>query len=240
MKSWFCWWRWNRGAKILQLIPRLFQPFRLRYLRITHFERLCLRMTHSFQIAQAFPTPVVGGLPSNVTRKLHLSSICNPAQHSSGHGGETCLCVYVFVRVRRENSRVERMWWGSFAYVAGRREAMGRTWPLQLKAFLLLDTVLTLWFHETAEENEGWRKRLPLSNCQILNMILEPRKLLSLFFPTQNSARPFLLALCEYLRDLVVAVFSSPKQDLALLWARGALKMLFTGSSVTESACWRQ
>lgn len=36
------------GAKILRLIPRLFQPFRRWYLSITHFERLCLRMTHSF------------------------------------------------------------------------------------------------------------------------------------------------------------------------------------------------
>lgn len=110
MKNWFCWCWWNRRDEILHLIPLPFQPFRVKYLRITHFESLHLRMTQSFWIALVSPTPVVGGLPPDVMLKVLLSSICNPAQHSSGHRGETCLCVYVFIPLRRGNGRIRPTW----------------------------------------------------------------------------------------------------------------------------------
>lgn len=214
-------------------------------------------MTKSFWIALVLPTPVVGGLPPDVMLKVLLSSISNPAQHSSGHRGETCLCVYVFIPSGggTSGSSLPGVHWGDVDEASAEEQRWiddEDGWSSgdgQDLAHPVRSYFHTGWYFDTVISQDSRREtgveRLDLSKCQILNMISEPRKLrtektLECFFFFQNAARPVLLAPCEYLRQPVFAFFPSLEQDLALLWARRALKMVSADSSVTRSTCWQQ
>lgn len=75
---------------------------------------------------------------------------------------------------------------------------------------------------DTVISRDSWRERGLEEKARLVKLSgikydFRSQKTFESFFPPRNSARPFLLVLCEYLRDLVVDVFSSPEQDLALL-----------------------